>query len=60
MDYVIPFSDVIMSNKAHPWFGVDCGRTEVLKHEAYLPWVDARDRKTGDVPDQRRACNKAA
>ena len=60
MEYYIPFSDVTMSGVARPWFGAECGRAEAQKHAAYLAWVDARNRKSGDVSKRKKAFNRAA
>lgn len=49
----IPSSDPTMSGQDKPWFGPECARAEALKHEAYLAWVDARDRKANDVQTRK-------
>ncbi|KAJ0180804.1 hypothetical protein K1T71_004208 [Dendrolimus kikuchii] len=60
MEYYIPYSDSCMSNKAQPWFSAECRRAEVLKHQAYLSWVDARRSKALDQSTKKKAFNKAA
>ncbi|KAJ0171262.1 hypothetical protein K1T71_012812 [Dendrolimus kikuchii] len=60
MEFFIPFSDGVTSGKAQMWFGADCRRAEAIKHQAYLAWVHARNRKTEDITDKKKAYNKAA
>ncbi|XP_061724920.1 uncharacterized protein LOC133530879 [Cydia pomonella] len=59
MEFFIPFSDASTSSKAQPWFGAECRRAEARKHEAFLAWADARNRKASDIPDKKRAYNRA-
>lgn len=60
MEYFIPFSEVSSSGQARPWFGPECRRAEALKHQAYLDWVDARQRKATDIRDKKRTFNRLA
>ncbi|RVE49051.1 hypothetical protein evm_006297 [Chilo suppressalis] len=60
MEYFIPYSDVSLFGKARPWFGPQCARAEMLKHEAYLAWADARQCKARDTSQKKKAFNKAA
>lgn len=60
MEYYIPYSEDAQRTKARPWFGAECKNAQMLKHQAYLSWADARSRKANDVVDKKRAYNKAA
>ncbi|KAJ8704059.1 hypothetical protein PYW07_013353 [Mythimna separata] len=59
MEYYIPFSDVSVSGGARPWFSVECGRANALKHAAYRAWVDSL-RNSLDVSEKKKAFNRAA
>ncbi|XP_045448146.1 uncharacterized protein LOC123656520 [Melitaea cinxia] len=60
MEYYIPFTDASASVAARPWFNSDCSRAEAEKNTAYLAWVDARNHKTTDVSQRKKAYNRAA
>ncbi|XP_045450460.1 uncharacterized protein LOC123659256 [Melitaea cinxia] len=59
MEYYIPFTDASASVAARPWFNSDCSRAEAEKNTAYLAWVDARNHKTTDVGQRKKAYNRA-